>query len=401
MTDLKTEAMRLLRAGVAAADPARAVTRAIEGLAPGDRQGDWQIIAVGKAARAMAGAALALWPGVPALVVTNAGNDAPLAGARVLTSGHPEPDAAGEAAARQVEDALKAASGRVLALISGGGSALLPAPVEGLSLADKQAVNRLLLASGADIAQVNLIRQGLSRLKGGGWLRATRAPVTALILSDVPDDDLRVVASGPTVAPIGSHAEARALAERLGIWKRMPKPAQAALMRPDPAPVAQARNVLIGSNGQSLAAMAAAGASVAGELSGDVQDCAERLVKIARAAAPGQALAFGGETTVRLAGTGMGGRNQELALRFAVLAQDLPFDWCFAAMGSDGRDGPGQAAGGIVGPDTLARIRAAGVDVQAALAENDSTPALAAGDALIETGATGTNVADLAVFLRG
>lgn len=399
--ELHDQAMTLLRAGVAAAEPGGAVRRAMAAMQPPAVAGDWRIIAVGKAARAMAQAALAVWPGVPALVVTNAGNDAPLPGARVLTAGHPEPDAAGEAAALEVEAALAQARAGVLALISGGGSALLPAPVAGLSLADKQAVNRLLLASGADIAQVNLIRQGLSRLKGGGWLRVAGAPVVALILSDVPGDDLRVVASGPTVAPIGRRTDACALARRLGIWDAMPEAAREALRRADEVPRPAARNLLIGSNTQSLAAMARAGAQVAGALSGDVQDCAARLLQLARRAAPGQALVFGGETTVRLQGKGMGGRNQELALRFSLLARDLPGAWCFAAMGSDGRDGPGHAAGGIVGPGTLAAMRAAGVDPQEALARNDSTPALAAADALIVTGATGTNVADFAVFLRG
>jgi hydroxypyruvate reductase len=368
--------------------------------------GGWQIIALGKAARAMAGAALTALPGASALVVTNAGNDAALAGARVLRAGHPQPDTEGAAAADEVI-ALLAAAGpqdRVLALISGGGSAMLPAPAEGMTLADKQAVNRLLLASGADISQVNLIRQGLSRLKGGGWLRLSAAPVTALILSDVPGDDLRVIASGPTVAPVGSRAQAADLARDLGIWDQMPEPARAALMRPeDRRALPPGRNILVGSNAISVAAMQAAGAD-AGPigLEGDVQDCAEAIWRLAPGLAPGQALAFGGETTVKLVGNGMGGRNQELALRLAALAEAQPvgFDWAFASVGSDGRDGPGEAAGGLVGPATMAAIRAGGIDPAEALSRNDSTPALAAGDALVMTGATGTNVADLAVLVR-
>ena len=126
------------------------------------------------------------------------------------------------------------------------------------------------------------------------------------------------------------------------------------------------------------------------------------LVDEGDAVAPGQALAFGGETTVRLVGDGMGGRNQELALRLAMLAETQPvgFDWAFASVGSDGRDGPGEAAGGLVGPGTVAAIRAGGIDPAEALSRNDSTPALAAGKALVMTGATGTNVADLAVLVR-
>ncbi|SIQ31841.1 hydroxypyruvate reductase [Paracoccus thiocyanatus] len=401
-------AMALIRAGIAAADPGAAVARGMaEVLAdPPGPGGRWLVIAVGKAARAMAQAALQALPGAEALVVTNAGNDAALAGARVMRAGHPQPDEAGAAAAEAVIARLGSAGpqDRVLALISGGGSAMLPAPADGMTLADKQAVNRLLLGSGADIAQVNLIRQGLSRLKGGGWLRLSRAPVAALILSDVPGDDLRVIASGPTVAPAGTRAEAAELARRLGIWEQMPKAARAVLRRPeDRRALPPARNILVGSNALSVAAMVAAGADPAPlPLAGDVQDCAQAIWALAAGLRPGQALAFGGETTVRLVGQGMGGRNQELALRLALLAQARPvdFDWAFAAVGSDGRDGPGEAAGGLVGPGTPAAIRAGGIDPAAALARNDSTPALAAGDALVVTGATGTNVADLAVLAR-
>ena len=401
-------AMALIRAGIAAADPGAAVTRGMgAALAnPPGPGGRWQIIALGKAARAMAGAALAALPGAATLVVTNADNDAPLAGARVMRAGHPQPDADGAAAAAEVIARL-AATGpqdRVLALISGGGSAMLPAPAEGMTLADKQAVNRLLLASGADISQVNLIRQGLSRLKGGGWLRLSQAPVTALILSDVPGDDLRVIASGPTVAPVGQRAEAAAMARALGIWDEMPEAARAALSRPDDrAALPVAENILVGSNGISVAAMQDAGADAGPiPLEGDVQDCAEAIWALAAGLKPGQALAFGGETTVKLVGDGMGGRNQELALRLALLAEAQPvgFDWAFASVGSDGRDGPGEAAGGLVGPQTPARIRAGGIDPAEALSRNDSTPALAAGGALVVTGATGTNVADLAVLVR-
>ncbi|RCW86725.1 glycerate kinase type-2 family protein [Paracoccus lutimaris] len=401
-------AMALIRAGIAAADPGAAVARGMaEVLAnPPGAGGRWQVIALGKAARAMAEAALAALPGAEALVVTNAGNDTPLTGARVMRAGHPQPDAEGAAAAAEVIARLGTAGpqDRVLALISGGGSAMLPAPAEGMTLSDKQAVNRLLLASGADISQVNLIRQGLSRLKGGGWLRLSGAPVTALILSDVPGDDLRVIASGPTVAPVGSRAQAADLARALGIWDQMPGAARAALSRPeDRRALPPGRNILVGSNGISVAAMQAAGADAGPiPLEGDVQDCAGAIWALAAGLAPGQALAFGGETTVKLVGDGMGGRNQELALRLALLAEARPvgFDWAFASVGSDGRDGPGEAAGGLVGPATLAAIRAGGIDPIDALSRNDSTPALAVGKALVMTGATGTNVADLAVLVR-
>lgn len=403
---LALRALDLIQAGIRAADPEHATSAALPDLlaTPPAGGGVWHIVALGKAARAMAKAALDALPKARALVVTNAGNDAPLPRAEILVSGHPVPDAAGEAAARRVEDVLAGANpgDRVLALISGGGSAMLPAPVEGVSLAQKQKVNRILLGAGADIAQMNLIRQALSRLKGGGWLRASRAPVTALILSDVPGDDLRVIASGPTVAPIGSVAQAADMARELQIWDDLPDAVQTALQRPqDRRALPPATNILIGSNAQSVAAIIAAGARDGGaELTGDVEDCARALVRAAQSARPGDALVFGGETTVRLTGDGQGGRNQELALRFARAATDLPGNWAFAAIGSDGRDGPGEAAGGVVGPETLQRIRDAGIDLDQALSRNDSGPVLQAAGGLVVTGATGTNVADLALFIR-
>ncbi|WP_410218690.1 glycerate kinase [Paracoccus sp. (in: a-proteobacteria)] len=407
---MREQVLAFLETGVAAAAPGSAVSRAMPDLLrdPLDRDGCWHVIAVGKAARAMAVAALEALSGTVTghvLVVTNAGNDSALDGVRVLRAGHPEPDEDGLRAAEAVAQVLQHArpQDRVLALISGGGSAMLPAPVPGLHLDDLRRVNGLLLASGADITQVNLVRQALDGLKGGGWSRLSGAPLCALILSDVPGDDLRVVASGPTVAPIGTPAEAAHLCRQLGIWDQLSERVQQAMTAPVPAAAPPAQNILVGSNTQSVAAMVAAGALDGGvPLQGDVADCARALVAVVRDAAPGQALVFGGETTVQLKGDGMGGRNQELALRFACEARaaGLQGPWAFAAMGSDGRDGPGDAAGGLVFPDTLDRIRAAGIDPADALARNDSTPTLAAADGLIMTGASGTNVADLAVFLR-
>jgi hydroxypyruvate reductase len=290
-------------------------------------------------------------------------------------------------------------------LISGGGSALLPAPALGLTLADKAEVNRLLLASGADITEMNLIRQQLSRLKGGGLLRAAApARVTALILSDVAGDDLRVIASGPTVAPIGTAAEARAALVARGVWDRLPDAVRLHLERaPEPAPLPEAENRLIGSNAISVAAMAEAapGARVVeAPLVGDVADAAVGIWDTA--SGPGIWL-FGGETTVVLRGEGLGGRNQELALRVALEAEarGVAGPWVFLSGGTDGRDGPTEAAGGIVDPGSLGRMRAAGVDPAEYLARNDSNAALAASGDLLVTGATGTNVADLQVLIRG
>jgi len=397
LTDRRTEAQRLFMAGVAAADPYDAVARALGAEAPA------LIVAVGKAARGMAEAALAAHPGVPAIVVTNYENAKPLAGAEVLASGHPVPDENGAAAAERVIAALQTAKGPVLALISGGGSALLPAPAEGITLAEKAEVNRLLLASGAEITEMNLIRQQLSRLKGGGFARlAAPHPVTALILSDVIGDDLRAIASGPTTEALGVAADAIARLKARGLWEKVPASVRAHLeaARP-PAPLPPVTNRLVGSNGQSLAAMAAnaKGAKVIpAPVVGDVVDAAKAICD---AAGAGITL-WGGETTVEIKGTGLGGRNQELALRIAFEAErrGWPEGWVCLQGGTDGRDGPTEAAGGLVDSGTLARIRAKGGDPEALLADNNSNAALAlAGDLLI-IGATGTNVADLGVLIR-
>jgi hydroxypyruvate reductase len=406
----RARARAIFATGVAAADPGRAVAGWLvrgELAAPGPG-GRHLVIAVGKAALRMAEAAQAALGPVETLVVTNYENAVPHPGMTVLAAGHPVPDANGAAAARAVLERLSRAgeSDRVLALISGGGSALLPAPADGISLEDKAEVNRLLLASGAGIEEMNLVRQNLSRLKGGGFVRAASpARVTALILSDVVGDDLRVIASGPTVAPIGGREAARAALRVRGLWERLPDAVRRHLSAPEPqaTPMPAARNVLVGSNALSVGAMVAAGAVAHPRpLTGDVADAAAEVLEAALALAPGQALAFGGETTVTLRGHGLGGRNQELALRVALAAagRGLSGDWAFLAGGSDGRDGPTEAAGGLVDAGTAGRIAAAGLDPAALLADNDSNRALAAAGDLVVTGATGTNVADLAVFVR-
>ncbi len=397
----KAEATRIFQAGLAAADPARAVAEALATVPHPDL-----ILAIGKAARTMAEAALAGLGPTETLVVTNDENARPLAGATVLAASHPVPDARGAAAADLILDRLAQMQPgqHILALISGGGSALLPAPVAGVSLADKAAVNRLLLGSGAEIGQMNLVRQQLSRLKGGGLVRAAApAHVTALILSDVIGDDLRAIASGPTVAPLGTRAEAVAILKAHHVWEALPPSVRAHLAAPETAapPMPAATNTLIGSNRKSVLAMAAAAptAHVPDDaLVGDVANAARRVA----ATGPGITL-FGGETTVILKGSGLGGRNQELALRVALLAeaQGWPAPWVFLSGGTDGRDGPTEAAGAVVDHGSLARMRAKGIDPVARLSQNDSNPCLAASDDLLMTGGTGTNVADLQVLIRG
>ncbi|EPX80137.1 glycerate kinase type-2 family protein [Litoreibacter arenae] len=408
--DIREQASRLFKVAVAAADPFKAVESALAG-APLDAKGTLYLVAVGKAAVPMMQATLKnVTPEsrIQALAVTNPENAAPLDGCRVLQSGHPVPDHAGEMAAREVEQMLADTTpdDRVIALISGGGSALLPAPVDGVTLADKAQVNQLLLGSGLDINDMNHIRQQLSRLKGGGLLRvAAPAPVTAYILSDVVGDDLRAIASGPTVAPIGTRASAKALLEKAKIWEKMPDSVKAHLSQPELAPpkLPDAENHLIASNRQSLDAMRAAcpeAQVINDRLEGNVADVAPQLAEIFRALpqdAPA-VLLFGGETTVTLTGTGKGGRNQDLALRIAL--EHIPGDWVFLSGGTDGRDGPTDAAGGLVDNRSTERMRAAGVDPETLLADNDAYAALSASGDLLMTGGTGTNVADVQIFIR-
>lgn len=415
MMDLRAVALRLFQVAVAAADPAGALRRALalHPVSPPDAGGTYILIAVGKAAVPMAETALTVLQDAPirALVVTNYENVRDVAGARVMASGHPVPDENGAKAGQAVADLLESAgkSDRVVALISGGGSALLPAPAPGLTLEDKAAVNRLLLANGFEITEINLIRQQLSRLKGGGMLRlAAPAPVTGYILSDVIGDDLRTIASGPTVAPLGSRAEARDLLKARGLWDDLPAPVRAHLeaAAPPALPSAPARNYLIGSNRVSLAAVTAACGPTAqisnDRLTGDVEAAAAEIITAATSAQSAAAcLVFGGETTVTLRGKGKGGRNQELALRVAMAMPQLGRDWAFLSGGTDGRDGPTEAAGGVVDAGTVTRIRKAGGDPEAFLADNDSNPALSMAGDLLVTGGTGTNVADVQILMLG
>lgn len=436
-------------AGVEAADPAAAVKRAlrVEGrridilLAPGVpdselRSAPWTAvrpIAIGKAAIAMGRAVSALLPESlfqgGGLIVTNHENAASgeeVPGFEVIGAGHPLPDEAGlRAGQRVMEIAGQAGEDELLlVLVSGGGSALLPAPAPPITLVEKIATTDLLLASGADIVQMNCVRKHLSALKGGGLARhAAPASLHALILSDVIGDDLSAIASGPTVPDATSFAEAIAILEQGGVWDRAPESVRQRLEagrdgiieetpKPGDAVFQRTGATLIGSNGMSLAATEKRAQDLGFEtrvvsraLCGEAQAAAARLLDEALVAGPGAgqslALLAGGETTVTLRGDGRGGRNQELALAFALGAAErgLKGRWTFLSGGTDGRDGPTDAAGGLVDPGSLARIAAAGGDAGALLANNDSYQALGLAADLLQPGATGTNVADLQILL--
>jgi glycerate 2-kinase len=405
-------------AAVAAADPRRVLALHL----PPPPAGRCIVVGAGKSAAVMAAALEDAWADVPlsGVVVTRYGHAVPTRHIKVLESSHPVPDAAGEAAARRILAAVRGLGpdDLVVALISGGASALMPLPAAGLTLADKQAVNRALLASGATIAEMNCVRKHLSAIKGGR-LAAAAAParVLTLAISDVPGDDPAVIGSGPTVPDPTSFAEARAILARYGIT---PAPhiaahlAAAAGETPKPGELPHAEFRLIATPMMALraAADAARGLGLAPLILGDALEGESRevgtvLAGIARAVRahgtplpPPALLLSGGETTVTI-GTGPaghGGRNSEFLLALAVALAGAPGIWALAG-DTDGIDGSEDAAGAVVAPDTLARARAQGLDPAALLAGHDSYTLFAALGDLIVTGPTLTNVNDFRAVL--
>ncbi len=419
---LRKRAAEIFRKGVAAADPAASTASAIRGLDLRAKAGGRvAVLAVGKAAFGMTRAAIeVLGDHVrPADVLAVTHDEAKRLGHfDALRSGHPLPDERGQAAAREVERraAELDAGDLALVLISGGASALLPAPAPGIGLDDKLETTRQLLRSGATIHELNAVRKHLSTTKGGGLLRQLRpARVVTLALSDVIDDDPSVIGSGPTAADPSTFEDALAVLERRGVLETCPAPVRERFETgargeleetPKPGdPVFDGTTYcIVGGNRTSVRAMGAVcGAEVDPEpLEGEACEAGAVLAR-RFASAPPPAYVAGGETTVTVRGAGKGGRSQELALAFALEAAKGPLadrsDWVFLAAGTDGRDGPTDAAGGIVDAATVTRIRTAGVDPVAAMEENDSYGALDSAGALLRTGATGTNVADVVVFL--
>ena len=415
--ELRKLAHSFFRAAVEAADPTTAVREELESSPlPALAGGRHVLVAVGKAACAMTEEALRHIPAAAlrdAVAVTNSENARCVPGCTVMAAGHPVPDIRGLRAAKEVRRRLLAAGPDdwILCLISGGGSALMPLPPPGISLEDKAKVNEILLSRGFDIFQANLVRQQISQIKGGGMARmAGPAKVRALVLSDVIGDDLRCIASGPVSAPLGSPLDAVRLLRDQGVWDVIPGRVRAYLDRAESAARMPPGNVeakLIGSNRRSLEAICAMApgwspAIVSDRLCGDVRKAAKGIVgRMAASRRTGrELLIWGGETTVSLKGDGRGGRNQELALRVALRAQDIGGDWVFLSGGTDGRDGPTDAAGGIVDSGTVGRIAGSGEDALELLSNSDSYRALRVAGDLLVTGATGTNVADVQLFLR-
>ncbi|QBX34979.1 glycerate kinase [Paracoccus liaowanqingii] len=405
-------------AAVAAADPARVLAAHL----PEAPRGRCIVLGAGKSAAAMAAAVEAAWPDVDlsGVVVTRHGHAVPTRRITVREASHPVPDAASEAAAHEILAAAQAAGpdDLVLALISGGGSALMAAARPPLTLADKIAVNRLLLRSGLTIEDMNRIRRRLSLVKGGGLARAVApARLVTLAISDVPGDDPAAIASGPTVADPTAGDDLAPLVARLG--EDLPEAVRALLLAPPPPPLPdmQSDYRLIATPQMSLLAAAevarAAGVTpllLGDALEGEAAQLGIAMAGMARATArhatptaPPAVLLSGGETTVTIgqAAPGRGGRNTEFLLSLALTLRGLPGTFALAA-DTDGIDGTEDAAGAVIGPDLRARAAECGLDPQASLDAHDSWTLFQATGSLIRTGPTLTNVNDFrAVLVTG
>ena len=374
------------------------------------------VVGAGKAAASMARAVEEYWQGpLSGLLVTRYGHGLPLQRIELVEAAHPVPDAAGRAAARRILDMVQglSADDLVLCLISGGGSALLALPAQGLSLEDTQAVSKALLRCGANITEMNCVRKHLSAIKGGR-LAAAAAPaqVVSLLISDVPGDDPAVIASGPSVADPTTFGDALAILEKYGIEEpravydhlrhahgETPKPGDPRLARARTVMLATAQDAL-----EAAAAMAAAagytpmilGNSIEGEARDVALVHAGIAHQVARHGQPAAApcvLLSGGETTVTVRGQGRGGRNLEFLLALADALNGHARIHAIAC-DTDGIDGTEDNAGAILTPDSLARAEHIGLNARARLADNDGYGFFAALNDLVITGPTLTNVND-------
>lgn len=415
--DPKTFLTAIFNAAVAAADPQRTIRDHL----PARPKGRTIVVGAGKGSAQMAAAFEKVWDGpIEGLVVTRYGYAAACQRIEIIEAAHPVPDVAGLEASRRLLEKVRGltADDLVVALISGGGSALLPAPAEGLTLADEIAVNEALLASGAPIAAMNTIRKHVSIIKGGRLAAAAYpAKVMSLVISDIPGDNPALVASGPTVPDSGSRQEALASIAAYGM--KLP----AAVMAHINSPAADApraddsrfsRNEvhLIASAGVSLEAAAAEARRygieaviLSDSIEGEAREVGGVHAAIAREVAtrnrPFQKpvlVLSGGETTVTLRAIGKGGRNSEFLLAFAIGISGMDGIHALAA-DTDGIDGSEDNAGAFADGSTVSRMRATGVDAKAMLAGNNAWTAFNAVGDLFMPGPTGTNVNDLRAIL--
>lgn len=399
----------LFDAAVAAADPAGAVPPHLPAPPPGRTL----LLAAGKAAASMARAVERKWPGaIDGIAVTRYGHGVECQRIEVVEAGHPLPDTAGLGAAKRFLSATASLGpdDLLLFLVSGGASVLLVEPQPGLSLTDKQAVNRALLEAGAPIAEMNCLRKHLSAIKGGRLAAAAPARVVTLAISDVPGDDPAVIGSGPTAADPTTCADALAVAGRYhvvlpevarkaleqGEWETV-KPGAPCLARTEYVIVARPADAVAAATGRARA-MNLAVVDLGGDIQGEARALGTAHAVLARQDAPG-VLISGGEATVTIDATGRrGGPNLEYLLALAVALDGAPNVHAIAC-DTDGIDGSTDAAGACIGPDTLARARAAGMDARNMLAKHDSYEFFRRLGDLVVTGPTRTNVNDFRAVL--
>jgi hydroxypyruvate reductase len=425
----RAAARAIFNAALAAGDVRPLVLQALESLRPHPR-GTIVVVGAGKASAAMAAATEeALGDRIgEGVVVVKDGYRAETRGVRLIEAGHPVPDARGAAGALEILQLVRGRSSDdlVLVLISGGGSALTPAPAPPVTLGDKQAVTKLLLAAGATINELNAVRKHLSLLKGGQLARAAApARVHALLLSDVIGDPLDVIASGPTAPDASTFSDALAVLDRFHLLDRAPTSVVSRLEqgrrgetaetpKGDDPLFGRVRNVVIGNNTLVVDA-ATARARALGftphvltrSLEGEARVVAGDFIRLAREikaargpVAPPACVIAGGETTVTVRGNGQGGRCQEFALSAALAMEDLD-DVVILSAGTDGTDGPTSAAGAIADVRSARRMRERGHDPRTRLDANDSHPVFADLDDLVDTGPTNTNLLDLYLMLIG
>jgi glycerate 2-kinase len=428
---------RLLKAGLGAVDPGAALSHAVRRtgsrLWVGDRRYDLSahsrlaVIGAGKASARMA-AALERAVGSRlsrGLVVVKYGHGAPTRRIEICEAGHPIPDQAGQRAAARILELIGTLSpdDLLFVLLSGGASSLLAAPASGLTLLDKRKTTDLLLRSGATIHDINCVRKHLSSIKGGRLAAATKARIASLILSDVQGDDLGTIGSGPTAPDPSTFADACAVLQRYGIWDAAPHRVRAYLLggrrglhddtpKPGSPLFRRVQNHIIGNNTKAVEAVAVA-ARLAGfrplilttSLSGEAKDVARVFGSMGRELAASNrpverpaCVIAGGEVTVTVRGQGKGGRAQEFALAAALEIAGVPNVW-IAAAGTDGTDGPTDAAGAVVDGGTVAHAARLGLDPRDALRRSDSYAFFRKAGGLIVTGPTGTNVNDLYLLL--
>jgi glycerate 2-kinase len=427
----RQHALRIFRAALQAADPYHAVLAHLSfdgqvlkiGAKPyrlADFEKIW-VLGAGKASAAMASAIERLLGRriTGGLINAPDGITARLRRIRLQTCGHPIPDARGAEGALRMLAMARAAGSRdlLIALISGGASAMLPAPAPPLTLEGKQRLTRSLLASGAAIHEINAVRKHLSLIKGGQLAQAASpATVVTLMISDVVGDDPEVIGSGPTVPDPSTVADAKRILENYGIavsaelqeaLHETPKPGDPVFAHTRHRGIVS--NKIVASNKQAIAAAAACARELgyrtrvlSTTIQGDTRDAASRhseiVRKILKSGRRPACLLSGGETTVTVRGTGRGGRNQEFVLA-SILALEGAGPVMVLSAGTDGIDGPTDAAGAIADSSTLARAAALGLDPRRFLDNNDSYGFFQRLDALLKTGPTGTNVADVRILL--